>query len=77
MPKRPYPRWQRRHEAVLRWCLKYPGLPLKLCTKETGYSETHVSRIVCSPDFRQRHDAACEAIRQEIAARIFSGGDKM
>ena len=33
MPKRPYPRWQRRHDAVLQWLLQCPRATLKECAR--------------------------------------------
>ena len=71
MPRRPYPRWQRRHEAVLLWCLQNPGGKLKGCAREVSYSRTHVSRIINSPDFRKRYNAALEAGRLDAYRRMF------
>ena len=51
MPKRPYPRHQRRHTALLIAALENPAQTQKQIAKTTGYSESHVSRIMCSPDF--------------------------
>ena len=76
MPKRPYPRWQRRHQTVLELLLENPRLKLEECARATGYSRTHVSRIVNSPDFRERYERARKAIEQEIRHRYlqrFSG----
>ncbi len=72
MPKRPYPRWQRRHEAVLLWCLKNPTKPLRHCAGETGYSESHLSRIVNSPDFQRHYRAARKFIEEEICRSYVS-----
>ncbi len=77
MPARPYPRWQRRHEAILRWLLLNPTRPLKDCARETGYSPSHVSRIFKSPDFQRHWQSARKIIEEEISraaiARL-SGG---
>ena len=75
MPKRPYPRWQRRHETVLLWCLQNPGKKLRNCAKETGYSRTHVSRIINSPDFKRHYSAALEAGRLDAFRRRFQKRD--
>ena len=75
MPKRPYPRWQRRHEGVLLWCLANPARKLKDCAKETGYSPSQISRITCSPEFRRRHDAALEAFQRDALRRSLGGCD--
>ena len=71
MPKRPYPRWQRRHEAVLLWLLRNPTKPLKLCARETGYSQSHVSRIVNSPDFQRHYCSARDVIRSETMPAFY------
>ena len=71
MPQRPYPRWQRRHEAVLVWLLENPTRKLKACAQATGYSRTHISRIVNSPDFRTRYEVALEAGHRDFSRRYF------
>ena len=71
MPQRPYPRWQRRHEAVLLCLLRNPTKPLKLCARETGYSASHVSRIVNSPDFQRRYRVARDLIRSEAMPSFY------
>jgi hypothetical protein len=58
MPKRPYPHYQRRHRAILLAILENPALKQKEIAQATGYSESHVSRILCSPDFQEIHDLA-------------------
>ena len=67
MPKRPYPRWQRRHEAVLQWLLQHPAQTLKECARATGYSPSQISRIVNSPDYQRRYRAARKIIEAEIS----------
>jgi hypothetical protein len=67
--RRPYPRWQRRHEAILRLILEYPLLSRTEIAAATGYSPTHISRIVNSPDFRERYERAVEYKHQEISRR--------
>ncbi len=67
MPSRPYPHWQRRHEAVLYWMLQNPRRPLKDCARETGYSPSHVSRIYNSPDFQRHYQSARKIIEEEIS----------
>jgi hypothetical protein len=66
MPKRPYPRYQRRHHAILLSICRDPSKKQKDIAKETGYSESQVSRILCSPEFHEVYDmliyeAAAEA----------------
>jgi hypothetical protein len=56
MPKRPYPRYQRRHHAILLSVCRDPAKKQKEIAKETGYSPSQVSRILCSPDFQQAYD---------------------
>jgi len=58
MPKRPYPRYQRRHDAILLSILENPLQTNKEIAKATGYSPSQISRILCSPDFLQLYDAA-------------------
>ncbi len=72
MPKRPYPRWQRRHEAVLLWLLENPPKKLKDCAAATGYSRTHISRIVNSPDFHRRYRTVRKIIDEEISRSYIS-----
>ena len=73
MPKRPYPAWQRRHEAILRWLLEHPGGKLYTCAIATDYSASQVSRIVNSPDFRRRFTRALEAGLREAYLRGMFG----
>jgi hypothetical protein len=56
MPKRPYPRYRRRHDAILLHILENPMQTQKEIAKATGYSESQVSRILCSPDFQVQYD---------------------
>jgi hypothetical protein len=58
MTKRPYPRYQRRHDAILLSILKNPLQTNKEIAKATGYSPSQISRILCSPDFLEFYDAA-------------------
>ncbi len=78
MPKRPYPRWQRRHEAVLLWLLQRPWAKLHECARATGYSPSQVSRIVTSPDFQRHYRAARKFIEEEISRSYIRrlGGDR-
>lgn len=70
MPKRPYPRWQRRHEGVLLWLLQRPWAKLKECARATGYSPSQISRIVNSPDYQRRYNAARKIIEAEISRSV-------
>jgi hypothetical protein len=58
MPKRPYPRFQRRHRAILLAILENPAQKQKDIAKATGYSPSQVSRILCSPEFLEIYDVA-------------------
>jgi DNA-binding MarR family transcriptional regulator len=74
MPKRPYPRYQRRHLAILLAALENPGRKQKDIAKATGYSASQVSRILCSPEFQDLyghffHEAATAA-RSKWLTRI-------
>jgi hypothetical protein len=63
MPKRPYPRYQRRHDAILLCILENPMQKQKEIAKATGYSASQISRILCSPEFQMQYD-----IRMQEAA---------
>jgi transcriptional regulator with XRE-family HTH domain len=56
MPKRPYPRYQRRHHAILLSICRDPSQKQKEIAKATGYSPSQVSRILCSRDFQEAYD---------------------
>ena len=72
MPKRPYPHWQRRHDAVLQWLLQRPWEKLNDCARATGYSPSQISRIVNSPDFRAHYRAAHKIIEADISRSIIA-----
>jgi hypothetical protein len=78
MPKRPYPRYQRRHDAILLRILENPSQTQKEIAKATGYSPSQVSRIMCSPDFRVQYDirmqGAAFVARSKGLARIGVSG---
>jgi hypothetical protein len=65
MPKRPYPRYQRRHDAILLSILARPFQTQKEIAEATGYSPSQVSRILSSPDFQVQYD-----IRMQEAAFV-------
>jgi hypothetical protein len=74
MPKRPYPTWQRRHDAILLYVLEHPGAKQKEIAEATGYTPSHVSRILASPDFTTvygglRRDVAAQAIVKFLSGR--------
>jgi hypothetical protein len=67
----PYPTWQRRHEAVLQWLLRYPWGTRAECAAATGYSPTHISRITSTAEFAERFRSATEtAAIQAALARL-------
>jgi transcriptional regulator with XRE-family HTH domain len=65
MPKRAYPRYRRRHDAILLRILENPSLTQKEIAKATGYSASQVSRILRSPDFQVQYD-----VRMQEAAFV-------
>ena len=67
MPRRPYPRWQRRHEAILRLMMEKPHLMRSEIASATGYSRWQVSRIMNSPDFRARYKQLRAVIDRQLA----------
>ncbi len=69
MPGRPYPRWQHRHEAVLRLIVEEPRLTLAKIAAATGYSPWQISRISNSPDFQERHERMRAIINRELIRR--------
>lgn len=69
----PYPRWQRRHEAVLHWLFEHPTGTLAECARDTGYSRPHLSRITCSPDFRQYLGALRADVERQLLAHYVEG----
>ena len=73
MPKRPYPRYQRRHDAILLKILENPLQTNKEIAKATGYSPSQISRIVCSPDFLQLYDAAFLKVAHRVRTKWLDG----
>ena len=69
MPKRPYPRYQRRHHAILLSVCRNPAKKQNEIAKETGYSPSQVSRILCSPDFREQYDLLIREAASEARSR--------
>lgn len=73
MPRRPYPAWQRRHEAVLLYLLERPAARLDEVARATGYTRWQISRIVHSPEFARRYRAALDAAQFDAAKELVSG----
>ena len=69
MPKRPYPHYQRRHDAILLSILENPAQTNKQLAKATGYSPSQISRILSSPDFLTLYDAAFLKVAHENRAQ--------
>jgi hypothetical protein len=67
MARYPHPSWQRRHQAVLDWLLQNPAKKLYVCAEETGYSPTHISRIVNAPEFKRRYQLALDRKAHEAS----------
>ena len=70
MPKRHYPKLQRRHDAILLTMLGRPCQTQKEIAKATGYSPSQVSRILCSPDFQERYEAVFQTISSAPLANL-------
>jgi len=64
-----YPSWQRRHEAVLQYVLQYPAARNAEIAARTGYSVTHISRIVRASEFSARLRAAMKDAATRAAER--------
>jgi hypothetical protein len=62
MPKRHYPKLQRRHDAILLEILGHSCRTQKEIAKATGYSPSQVSRILCSPEFQERYEEIFQTI---------------
>jgi len=69
MPRRAYPRWRRRHEAILRLMVDKPQLKRSEVATATGYSRWQVSRIMNAPDFRARYRELRAVIDRELASQ--------
>jgi hypothetical protein len=81
MQKRPYPRYRRRHDALLLTLFENPLQTNKEIAKATGYTPSQVSRIVCSPDFRalyevMMHEAASHARTRWLAHISATGASR-
>ncbi len=70
MPRRPYPAWQRRHEAVLLYLLERPAARLDEVARATGYTCWQISRITHSPEFARRYREALDKAQGDAAARL-------
>ncbi len=70
MPKRPNPRWERRHEGILLWLRQNPAGTLKECAAASGYSASQVSRITCSPDFQRHYRVARKVMEEEVSKSV-------
>ena len=69
MPKRPYPHYQRRHHSILLAVCRNPAIKQREIAKETDYSPSQVSRILCSPDFREQYDLLIREAASEARSR--------
>jgi len=65
MPKRPYPHYRHRHNAVLLAVCRDPSLKQTEIAKATGYSPSQVSRILCSPEFQQVYGSLIKEVAAE------------
>ena len=73
MPKRPYPKWHRRHDAILLYLMSHPVATNKEIAEATGYSPSQVSRIMCSPDFEARYETLYANSFTEARLRFLRG----
>jgi hypothetical protein len=73
MPKRPYPTWQRRHDAILLYVLEHPGAKQKDIAAATGYTPSHVSRILASPDFAMVYADLRSKVATQAILKFLSG----
>jgi hypothetical protein len=62
MPKRHYPKHQRRHDAILLEIFGGGCRTQKEIAKATGYSPSQVSRILRSPEFLERYEGVFQTI---------------
>ena len=62
-----YPSWQRRHESVLQWFLRFPCGTRTQCASATGYSPTHISRITSTAKFAERFRSVTETAAIQVA----------
>ena len=72
MPRRPYPAWQRRHEAVLLYLLQRPAAKLDEVAEATSYSRWQISRIINGPEFQQRYRAALTEAESRLAEKVIA-----
>jgi hypothetical protein len=70
LPKRHYPKHQRRHDAILLEMLRWPCRTGKEIATATGYSPAQVSRILCSPDFQERYEVVFQTISSAPLANL-------
>jgi hypothetical protein len=70
MPKRHYPKHQRRHDAILLEIFGGPCRTQKEIAKATGYSPSQVSRILCSPEFLERYEVIFQTIGTAALANL-------
>jgi hypothetical protein len=68
LPKRHYPKLQRRHDAILLEILGRPCQNQKEIAKATGYSPSQVSRILCSSQFQERYEGVFQSISIDCSA---------
>ena len=70
MPKRHYPKLQRRHDAILLEIFGRACQTQKEIAIATGYSPSQVSRILCSPDFQERYEVVFQTIGTAMLADL-------
>jgi hypothetical protein len=69
MARSSHPRWRNRHRSVLEFVLANPLANRDAVATATGYSPWQVSRIMNSPDFRERLERE-DRYRLDLIARL-------
>ena len=68
-------RWNRRHWAVLLYVLEHPAARRAEIARATGYIVDHLSRILGSQEFRQRHKAVFDRVLVDVVRKLLRCGD--
>jgi hypothetical protein len=57
--------WNRRHDALLSWCVANPHKPLREAAVELGYGRQYINAVCQSDLFQSAYKEACAANLQE------------
>ena len=69
MSRSKYPTWQRRYDGVLLWVIEHPCATQTECASATGYTTWQISRIMSSPEFRQRYGQLIDTALERAGRR--------